>query len=218
MNNEKSEIKNLEGEYFDSKRFKFVVTKNDENLYDGIIYNANGNYIYGHTNMTANSASEKINSFTGTEIFEDGGKINNQSNNNTMYKSPELIKQYPDWKTIVINNQDEIMRKTGSELSLQDVYELIRKTSDDFTREDPAAKEADKLLSDLILDSFGDNKPEPVPASAEKTEADAEASIEDYKETLDQLQSSLEFIDSEEDRLSIVEAIESIETLIELMA
>lgn len=66
---------------------------------------------------------------------------------------------------IAIPNQSEIEAKTGSELNPTQTWQLIKQASDDFTKEDAAARECDELLY-LFLDKnsfFGDSVPEPKP-------------------------------------------------------
>ena len=53
-------------------------------------------------------------------------------------------------RNIPIKKQKEITEQTGSPLVLEDGYALIQKQTQNFTIDDPLAKEADQLLFELI--------------------------------------------------------------------
>ncbi|MFC4633521.1 hypothetical protein ACFO3O_06360 [Dokdonia ponticola] len=53
-------------------------------------------------------------------------------------------------RDIPINGQKEIIEQTGSPLILEDGYSLIKKQTQHFTIDDPLAKQADRLLFELL--------------------------------------------------------------------
>ena len=55
-----------------------------------------------------------------------------------------------DLKKVKIIDQEEIIQRTGSPLDLSAGYELIRKETGDFTKENREAKEADALFIELL--------------------------------------------------------------------
>jgi hypothetical protein len=55
-----------------------------------------------------------------------------------------------DLSKIKITNQQKIRDLTGSDLDLQKAFEVIKAESKGFTEENEKAKEADKLLLDLL--------------------------------------------------------------------
>jgi len=62
------------------------------------------------------------------------------------FKPQQLSQFHPIPKTV----QDEITKQTGMPLNLENAFSLIKKASDDFSKEDPLALEADGLLIELL--------------------------------------------------------------------
>lgn len=65
-----------------------------------------------------------------------------------MYKLKDI--KLNELKDIPIAEQKEIIQQTGSPLVLEDGYALIKKQTQHFTLDDPMAKEADRLLFELV--------------------------------------------------------------------
>ena len=65
-----------------------------------------------------------------------------------MYKTKDITKA--DLKALAIKNQDEIVALTGSELDPVKAWEVIKQASDNFTKSDLKAQEADELLFEML--------------------------------------------------------------------
>ena len=61
-----------------------------------------------------------------------------------MYKTKNITKDA--LKALKIKNQDEIVDLTGSKLDPVKAWEVIKSTSEDFSKSDVKAQEADVLL------------------------------------------------------------------------
>lgn len=73
-----------------------------------------------------------------------------------MYKTKDTRKE--DFKAIAIKNQDEILELTGSKLDPVKAWEVIKSNSENFTKVDEKAQEADKLLYQLLNPGTKENK------------------------------------------------------------
>jgi len=62
------------------------------------------------------------------------------------FKPQQLSQFHPISKKI----QDEITKQSGTPLDLENAFDLIKKASDDFSKEDPLALETDGLLIELL--------------------------------------------------------------------
>ncbi|GGG35946.1 hypothetical protein GCM10011344_41070 [Dokdonia pacifica] len=69
---------------------------------------------------------------------------------------------------IPITNEQEIIHQTGSPLRLEDGYALIKKQTEHFTIDDPLAKEADRLLFELVEKHRKNTAKEPIKRSKSK--------------------------------------------------
>lgn len=65
-----------------------------------------------------------------------------------MYKTKDISKA--ELKALAIKNQDEIVALTGSELDPVKAWEVIKQASDNFTKSDLKAQEADALLFEML--------------------------------------------------------------------
>jgi hypothetical protein len=65
-----------------------------------------------------------------------------------MYKTKNITKEA--LKALKIKNQDEIVDLTGSKLDPVKAWEVIKSTSEDFSKSDAKAQEADALLSEML--------------------------------------------------------------------
>ena len=65
-----------------------------------------------------------------------------------MYKTKDITKQ--QLKKLEIKNQDEIVELTGSKLNPLVAWEVIKKTSNNFSTSDLKAEEADALLFKML--------------------------------------------------------------------
>lgn len=65
-----------------------------------------------------------------------------------MYKTKNIIKQ--ELKALSIKNQDEIKELTGSKLDPVKAWEVIKSTSENFSKSDLKAQEADALLYEML--------------------------------------------------------------------
>ncbi|WP_197709258.1 hypothetical protein [Nonlabens agnitus] len=65
-----------------------------------------------------------------------------------MYKTKDISKA--ELKALAIKNQDEIVALTGSELDPVKAWEVIKQASDNFTKSDLKAQEADELLFEML--------------------------------------------------------------------
>lgn len=65
-----------------------------------------------------------------------------------MYKTKDFSKA--ELKALAIKNQDEIVALTGSELDPVQAWEVIKQASDNFTKSDLKAQEADALLFEML--------------------------------------------------------------------
>jgi ubiquitin C-terminal hydrolase len=65
-----------------------------------------------------------------------------------MYKTKNITKEA--LKALKIKNQDEIVDLTGSKLDPVKAWEVIKSTSEDFSKSDAKAQEADALLYEML--------------------------------------------------------------------
>ncbi|GAK75651.1 hypothetical protein JCM19296_1243 [Nonlabens ulvanivorans] len=65
-----------------------------------------------------------------------------------MYKTKNITKDA--LKALKIKNQDEIVDLTGSKLDPVKAWEVIKSTSEDFSKSDVKAQEADVLLYEML--------------------------------------------------------------------
>jgi hypothetical protein len=65
-----------------------------------------------------------------------------------MYKTKNITKDA--LKALKIKNQDEIVDLTGSKLDPVKAWEVIKLTSEDFSKSDAKAQEADMLLYEML--------------------------------------------------------------------
>ncbi|MBW4971277.1 hypothetical protein KZY98_12465 [Croceibacter atlanticus] len=65
-----------------------------------------------------------------------------------MYKTKDISKA--ELKALAIKNQDEIVELTGSELDPVKAWEVIKQATDNFTKSDLKALEADALLYEML--------------------------------------------------------------------
>lgn len=65
-----------------------------------------------------------------------------------MYKTKEITKK--DLQAIKVANQDEIEDLTGSKLDPFKAWEVIKRASDNFSKADEKAQEADILLYEML--------------------------------------------------------------------
>ncbi len=65
-----------------------------------------------------------------------------------MYKTKEINKAA--LKALQIKNQDEIVELTGSKLNPVQAWEVIKSTSENFSKPDAKAQEADALLYKML--------------------------------------------------------------------
>ena len=65
-----------------------------------------------------------------------------------MYKTKNISKEA--LKALKIKNQDEIVDLTGSKLDPVKAWEVIKSTSEDFSKSDVKAEEADALLYEML--------------------------------------------------------------------
>ena len=65
-----------------------------------------------------------------------------------MYKTKDISKA--ELKALAIKNQEEIVELTGSELDPVKAWEAIKQASENFTKSDLKAEEADKLLYHIL--------------------------------------------------------------------
>ena len=65
-----------------------------------------------------------------------------------MYKTKNITKEA--LKALKIKNQDEIVDLTGSKLDPVKAWEVIKSTSEDFSKSDVKAQEADMLLYEML--------------------------------------------------------------------
>lgn len=65
-----------------------------------------------------------------------------------MYKTKNITKD--TLKALKIKNQDEIVDLTGSKLDPVKAWEVIKSTSEDFSKSDAKAQEADALLYEML--------------------------------------------------------------------
>ena len=65
-----------------------------------------------------------------------------------MYKTKNITKDA--LKALKIKNQDEIVDLTGSKLDPVKAWEVIKSTSEDFSKSDVKAQEADMLLYEML--------------------------------------------------------------------
>lgn len=65
-----------------------------------------------------------------------------------MYKTKDSTPK--QLQSIKITNQDEIVALTGSKLNPEKAWEVIKETSENFTKTDAKAQEADVLLFEML--------------------------------------------------------------------
>jgi len=65
-----------------------------------------------------------------------------------MYKTKNITKQ--ELKALAIKNQDKIEELTGSKLDPVKAWEVIKSTSENFSKSDVKAQEADRLLYEML--------------------------------------------------------------------
>ena len=65
-----------------------------------------------------------------------------------MYKTKDITPQ--ELKALAIKNQDEILELTGSKLDPVKAWEVIKNNSQNFTKADLKAQEADSLLYQIL--------------------------------------------------------------------
>ena len=72
-----------------------------------------------------------------------------------MYKTKNISKDA--LKALKIKNQDEIVDLTGSKLDPVKAWEVIKSTSEDFSKSDVKAQEADALLYEMLQPKMQQN-------------------------------------------------------------
>ena len=72
-----------------------------------------------------------------------------------MYKTKNITKDA--LKALKIKNQDEIVDLTGSKLDPVKAWEVIKSTSEDFSKSDVKAQEADALLYEMLQPKMQQN-------------------------------------------------------------
>ena len=72
-----------------------------------------------------------------------------------MYKTKNITKD--TLKALKIKNQDEIVDLTGSKLDPVKAWEVIKSTSEDFSKSDVKAQEADALLYEMLQPKMQQN-------------------------------------------------------------
>ncbi|TGV03592.1 hypothetical protein [Flavivirga rizhaonensis] len=65
-----------------------------------------------------------------------------------MYKTKDI--EPKELNTFAIKNQDEILQHTGSKLDLVKAWEVIKNTSNNYTKSDEKVQEADTLLYQIL--------------------------------------------------------------------
>jgi len=73
-----------------------------------------------------------------------------------MYKTKDITKK--ELQAVKVANQDEIEDLTGSKLDPIKAWEVIKRASDNFTKPDEKAKEADELLAKILKPNMKSSK------------------------------------------------------------
>lgn len=95
-----------------------------------------------------------------------------------MYRTENITEA--QLQNVEIKDQAMIERYRGSKLNPLETYQLIKESTDGFTKDDPVAKEADQLLYWLV---YPDKREEEAKSSAAQTveEPASETSLEELK-------------------------------------
>lgn len=124
------------------------------------------------------------------------------------------VSKYNKIAQLPINAQSDIEKAYGTPLQLTKVISLIKQVSENFEKDHPAAKKADRLLAELLTKKGFLEAPKPAPApEKEMTPEEMKIDTENALAGLKTLMKYLEGEDAKDTQL----AIDGLETLLKYM-